>query len=62
LLWEPSVITDENGEATVTFYCSDINTGFTGHIEGVGDGGLLGLSSFDFRVIKTNPLTELTGK
>jgi hypothetical protein len=62
LLWEPSVITDEQGEAIVSFYCSDINTGFTGRIEGVGGAGLLGLSSFDFRVIKTNPLTEGAGK
>jgi hypothetical protein len=52
LFWSPSVITDENGEASITFYCSDINTGFTGRIEGVGDAGLLGVSAFDFRVLR----------
>ena len=35
LLWAPSVITDEKGEAEVHFYCSDINTGFIGVVEGV---------------------------
>jgi len=52
LLWAPTVITDANGEATVTFYCSDINTTFTGNIEGVSKEGLLGIAKFDFRVIK----------
>jgi hypothetical protein len=52
LFWSPSVVTDENGEATVSFYCSDLNTTFTGRIEGTDGAGLLGLSKFDFRVIK----------
>ena len=52
LLWEPSVVTDANGEATLSFYCSDINTGFTGRVEGVG-GGLLGTGGFMFNVRKT---------
>ncbi|MDR1098035.1 MAG: hypothetical protein LBL57_07885, partial [Tannerella sp.] len=30
LFWSPSVVTDKNGEATVSFYCSDLNTTFTG--------------------------------
>ena len=51
LLWEPSIITDINGEATISFYCSDINTGFTTRIEGIGGEGLLGFAKFDFRVI-----------
>jgi hypothetical protein len=55
LLWAPSVITDEQGEATINFYCSDINTGFIGRIEGVDGAGLLGAAEFDFRVIKTQP-------
>jgi hypothetical protein len=50
LLWEPSVITDEKGEATLSFYCSDINTFFIGRIEGVGGEGLLGNGSFNFSV------------
>ena len=52
LFWSPSVVTDENGEATVSFYCSDLNTGFTGQIEGTDGVGLLGMSAFDFRVLK----------
>jgi hypothetical protein len=52
LLWEPSVITNENGEATLSFFCSDINTEFVGRIEGVSDDGLLGTGSFKFTVRK----------
>jgi hypothetical protein len=53
LLWAPSVITDENGEATVSFYCSDVNTRFIGRIEGVDGAGLLGVGECEFRVIKS---------
>jgi hypothetical protein len=35
LAWNPSIFTDENGEATVHFFCSDIRGRFTGMIEGV---------------------------
>lgn len=52
LLWEPSVITDENGEATLSFFCSDINTDFVGRIEGVSDDGLPGAATFKFTVRK----------
>jgi hypothetical protein len=57
LLWEPSVITDKNGEATIDFYSSDINTDFVGRIEGVGGEGLLGVRYFNFTVrkMKFNP-------
>jgi hypothetical protein len=55
LLWEPEVITDENGEATLSFFCSDINTDFVGRIEGVSDEGLLGTGDFKFTVRKLNP-------
>jgi hypothetical protein len=58
LLWAPSVITDDKGEATVSFYCSDINTGFTGRIEGTDGAGLLGMSAFDFRIIKVQTAGE----
>lgn len=55
LLWQPSVVTDEKGEVTVTFYCSDINTGFVGVVEGVDGVGLLGAGKCEFRVFrKTN--------
>jgi hypothetical protein len=52
LLWAPSVITDEKGEATVSFHCSDINAVFTGVVEGVDGGGLLGTANCEFRVIR----------
>jgi hypothetical protein len=54
LLWEPSVVTDEKGEATLSFFCSDINTDFVGRIEGVSDKGLLGTGHFKFTVRKLN--------
>ena len=52
LLWTPSVITDKKGEAEVHFYCSDINTGFIGVVEGVDGNGLLGNTKCEFRVIR----------
>ncbi|WP_215946157.1 hypothetical protein [Arenibacter algicola] len=52
LLWAPSIVTDEKGEATVTFFCSDLNTQFIGIIEGVGGEGLLGHHDFEFFVSK----------
>lgn len=52
LLWLPSVVTDEKGEATVSFYCSDINTLFTGIVEGTDGAGLLGTGKCEFRVMR----------
>ena len=52
LLWQPSVITDEKGEAEVSFYCSDINTGFVGIAEGVDGMGLLGTGKCEFGVVR----------
>ena len=52
LLWQPSVNTDEKGEATVSFYCSDINTEFIGVVEGTDGTGLLGTGKCEFRVIR----------
>jgi hypothetical protein len=52
LLWAPSVITDQKGEATLEFFCSDINTTFVGKIEGVSGAGLLGVKDFEFAVRK----------
>lgn len=52
LYWKPDLITDENGEATVDFYSSDIVSGFIGRIEGVNGGGLLGMADFRFAVDK----------
>lgn len=50
LLWAPVIVTDQNGEATVTFFCSDIRGRFEGKIEGVDGGGSLGAGRFNFNV------------
>jgi len=55
LLWAPSVITDEKGEATLNFFCSDINYGFVGKVEGVSGEGLLGTKQFEFTVRRPVP-------
>jgi hypothetical protein len=57
LMWAPSIITNDRGEATVSFYCSDFNTEFVGRIEGVGGVNLLGTGYFKFTVrkLKFNP-------
>jgi hypothetical protein len=52
LYWKPDLITNELGEATVSFFCSDINTVFLGSIEGVSGDGLLGAANFEFTVKK----------
>ena len=58
LFRSPSVITDKQGQATVSFYCSDLNTAFTGRIEGVDGAGLLGASAFEFSVLKMPSLKK----
>lgn len=50
LFWKPDIITNEQGEAFVEFYCSDINSIFKGAIEGVSGTGLLGAENFKFKV------------
>ncbi|MCI9846398.1 hypothetical protein [Flavobacterium pectinovorum] len=52
LFWKPDVITNKQGEANVTFFCSDINSQFTGNIEGVSGNGLFGSENFQFLVRK----------
>lgn len=52
LLWLPEIITDKNGEASLEFFCSDINSSFKGIVEGVGADGLLGKKEFQFKVVK----------
>ena len=52
LLWVPMVITDENGEAEISFFCSDLNTKFICEIEGVSSTGLIGAQELEFRVLK----------
>jgi len=50
LAWNPAIITDENGEATIQFFCGDIPGRFTGVIEGAGGEGLPGAIEFNFSV------------
>ncbi|WP_435136721.1 hypothetical protein [Formosa sp. A9] len=52
LYWKPDIITDTNGQAQITFYCSDINTKFLGAIEGINGSGALGREEFEFFVKK----------
>ncbi|MET3875379.1 hypothetical protein ABIE50_000791 [Chitinophaga sp. OAE865] len=42
LAWIPDITTDENGEATVSFYCSDVYGRFQVSVEGVSEQGLIG--------------------
>jgi hypothetical protein len=50
LLWAPIIVTDHNGEATITFFCSDLRGRFQGKIEGVDGIGLQGTGLFNFNV------------
>ncbi|WP_141226096.1 hypothetical protein [Flavobacterium fluvii] len=52
LFWKSDVITNKDGEASVDFFCSDINSLFIGNIEGVTGDGLLGAENFEFKVKK----------
>ncbi|MBC3757973.1 hypothetical protein H7U19_06130 [Hyunsoonleella sp. SJ7] len=52
VFWKPDIITNAKGVARIEFYCSDINTIFTGTIEGIGGTGLLGAEGFNFKVYK----------
>ncbi len=52
LLWEPSLITDEKGEATVSFFCSSIISRFLVCFEGENGKGLLGAGNFEFEVAR----------
>lgn len=50
LAWKPALRTDQNGEAVITFFSSNISSQFVGVIEGVTDEGKLGVEKFDFGV------------
>jgi hypothetical protein len=58
LLWAPEVITDEKGEATVEFYCSDLNTGFIVNIEGISGEGLPGMRDSELKVMRNAPVKQ----
>lgn len=50
LFWRPVLTTA--GEVTVDFYTSDIESSFTGIVEGIGEPGLPGKTAFHFTVKK----------
>lgn len=50
LYWNPLIVTDQQGEATIRFFCSDIRSGFIGVAEGVSGGGYVGSGTFSFGV------------
>jgi hypothetical protein len=50
LYWNPLIITDQNGEATIRFFCSDIRSGFIGEAAGVSGDGYIGTGTFNFSV------------
>ena len=52
LQWQPSVMTDSNGVAEITFAASDVNTEFIGIVEAIDGSGLMGCQTFSFRVMK----------
>jgi hypothetical protein len=52
--WEPYIITDDKGQATVSFFCSDVPSFYSGNVEGLDTGGLLGATQFEFRVKEKN--------
>ena len=52
LQWKPYVLTDENGEAEISFRASDVNTEFIGIVEAIDGTGLMGCQTFTFRVIR----------
>ena len=52
LQWQPTVMTDDNGVAEITFAASDLNTEFIGIVEAIDGSGLMGCQTFSFRVLK----------
>lgn len=50
LVWLPDIITDQQGMATVSFFCSDITGTFSGKIEGISEQGLIGKKHFTLKV------------
>ena len=52
LQWQPAVLTNEKGEAEISFNSSDVNTEFIGIVEAIDGTGLMGCQTFTFRVIR----------
>lgn len=52
LVWESNLLTDENGEAELTFFTSDIRSIFNGRVEALGANGHFGVAKFKLVVLK----------
>jgi len=50
IYWNPEVHVDNTGIAQVTFFNSDVKTSIKGTVEGIGVGGRLGTSTFNYNV------------
>ncbi|HEX5024414.1 MAG TPA: hypothetical protein VFV68_04045 [Agriterribacter sp.] len=50
LFWSPDVITNENGDADLEFYTSDVKGKYIGVIEGITRDGKAGTNTFGFEV------------
>lgn len=48
LIWNPEIITDEDGTARVEFFSSDITGKFKGVFEGIASSGNMGVTNFNF--------------
>lgn len=54
LYWNPKLITDENGEAIVSFYTSDLSGTFLAYLQGITANGLMGKNEVKFNVINSS--------
>lgn len=50
LYWQPTIVTNKEGRASVTFYNSDDKASFRAIVEGIGKGGLLGAGQLEYVV------------
>jgi TonB-dependent SusC/RagA subfamily outer membrane receptor len=50
ILWIPTILIDANGEATATFYTSDVKGNFTIRAEGISNEGVPGIGETRFEV------------
>ncbi len=48
--WNPEIITDENGQATFSFYTSDARNNFRIVVQGISDNGLVGAVESGYKV------------
>jgi hypothetical protein len=52
IFWDPLILTDSTGHATVSFYNHDLETEITGIIEGLSNNGLPGHLIFKYKVME----------